>query len=327
MVVVKIGMTVPQAATLEATLAGFEQGEGLGVHGLWFSQPVGGFDALTVLALAASRTDAVRLGTAVVPTFPSHPLVTARAVQTAAAVAPGRIVLGVGAGHRTWVEHEYGQRFDRPVRKVTAWIRTVRRLLDGEALSARDNAFGITVAGTGTKTVVPIVVGATGSTMLAAGGRVADGVLTWMCDETYLAEVVVPQVAHGATKAERDAPPVIAGVLMCVSDDRERARAELRSRLAPLGGYDSYQAVLAHGTSPAREPVDVAAIGTEGEIADALGRLAAVGVSELVAVVLPDPRDPAGSIGRAWHFLGKLASEPPSQEAVDARRETIERDR
>ncbi|HEX3629956.1 MAG TPA: LLM class flavin-dependent oxidoreductase [Candidatus Dormibacteraeota bacterium] len=86
-------MTVPQQDTLEATLAGFEQGEGLGVHSLWFSQLVGGFDALMVLALAAGRTETARLGTAVVPTFPSHPLMTARAVQTAAAAAPGRIVL------------------------------------------------------------------------------------------------------------------------------------------------------------------------------------------------------------------------------------------
>jgi hypothetical protein len=77
LVAMKIGMTVPQQDTLEATLAGFDQGEGLGVHSLWFSQPVGGFDALMVLALAAGRTETARLGTAVVPTFPSHPLVTA----------------------------------------------------------------------------------------------------------------------------------------------------------------------------------------------------------------------------------------------------------
>jgi 5,10-methylenetetrahydromethanopterin reductase len=110
-----IGMTISQQATLEAALAGFEQAEALGVCSLWFSQPPGGLDALMTLALAAGRTRSVRLGTAVIPTFPSHPLVTARAVQTAAAAAPGRTVLGVGAGHRTWVEHEYGQRFGRPV--------------------------------------------------------------------------------------------------------------------------------------------------------------------------------------------------------------------
>ena len=126
-------MTVPPQATLEATLAGFELAEGLGVDSAWFSQPPGGLDALMVLALAAGKTRSVRLGTAVIPTYPSHPLVTARAARTADAAAPGRVVLGVSSGHRAWIEQEYGLRFERPVRQVTEWVRTVRRLLGGEA--------------------------------------------------------------------------------------------------------------------------------------------------------------------------------------------------
>ena len=122
LVAMKIGMTVPQQDTLEATLAEFDQGGGLGVHSLWFSQPVGGFDALMVLALAAGRTETARLGTAVDPTFPSHPLMTAVPSRPLRRAAPGRIVLGVGAGHRTWVEHKYGQRFDRPVALEQAGI-------------------------------------------------------------------------------------------------------------------------------------------------------------------------------------------------------------
>lgn len=308
----KIGLTVPQRGTLDATLAEFEQGENLGVSSLWFSQPPGGFDATTVLALAAGRTASARLGTAVIPTFPSHPLLTARAAQTAAAAARGRLVLGVGAGHRTWVEHEYGQRFARPVRQATEWIRTVRRLLHGEALAASDNEFGLTVPAAETTTRIPIVLAATGPQMLAAGGRVADGVLTWMCHESYLAEVAVPQIRRGAAEAGREAPPLVAGVLVCVCDDPERARRELRPRLAPLGGYDSYRAVLSHGTPTPREPVDVAAAGTEEEVARTLRQLTAAGVSEVVAVVLPDPADSAASAQRTRQLLGKLASESPS---------------
>src|SRR6185437_1966627 len=106
------------------------------------------------------------------------------------------------------------------------------------------------------------------------------------------------------------------GVLSCVSDNPERARTELQPRLAPLGGYESYQTVLSRGTLPARAPFDVSAIGTEGDIADILGRLTTVGASELVAVVLPDPSDTAGSIERARRLLGKLASESQSPVAV-----------
>lgn len=301
-------MTVPPQATLEAVLAGFELAEGLGVDSAWFSQPPSGLDALTVLALAAGRTRCVRLGTAVIPTFPSHPLVTARAARTADAVAPGRVVLGVSSGHRAWIEQEYGLRFERPVHQITEWVRTVRRLLKGEALAASDNAFGITAA-SGTAAEVPVVVAATGPQMLAAAAGAAEGILTWMCDETYLGEVVLPAAARGAARAGRPAPPVTAGVLLCVCDDAERARAGLRPRLGSLGTYDSYKAVLAYRAPAPREPADVAIVGTEADVRAGLSRLAAQGVSEAVAVVLPDPADPAGSAQRARRLLAALASE------------------
>jgi alkanesulfonate monooxygenase SsuD/methylene tetrahydromethanopterin reductase-like flavin-dependent oxidoreductase (luciferase family) len=105
----RIGVTVPMQAALEATVAGFELAEGLGVDSVWFSQPPGGFDALTVLALAAGRTRSVRLGTAVIPAYPYHPLVTARAARTVAAAAPGRVVPGVSSGHRDGGPHRPGR--------------------------------------------------------------------------------------------------------------------------------------------------------------------------------------------------------------------------
>lgn len=313
---VKIGVTVAQQATLEATLAGFEQAEEFGVHSAWFSQPLQGFDALTVLALAAGRTRSTRLGTAVVPAYPSHPLVTARAVQTVAAAAPGRVILGASSGHRAWIENNYGLRFDRPVGHIAEWIRTVRRLLRGETLTASDNAFGISASAADDTTEVPIVLAATGPQMLEAAGRVADGVLTWMCDETYLGEVVFPAVALGAAKAGREAPEVIAGALVCLSDDARRARAALRPRLAPLADYHSYRTVLARGVEVPREPADLAVIGAEASVRAAFSRLNDVGVGQLVAVVLPDPHEPAQSTQRANRLLAELASardpQPPT---------------
>jgi alkanesulfonate monooxygenase SsuD/methylene tetrahydromethanopterin reductase-like flavin-dependent oxidoreductase (luciferase family) len=250
----------------------------------------------------------VRLGTAAISTFPSHPLVTARAARTADAAAPGRVVLGVSSGHRAWIEQEYGLRFERPVGQVTEWVRTVRRLLRGEALTAPDNAFDISAASSGAAAEVPVVVAATGPQMLEAAAGIADGVLTWMSDETYLGEVVLPAVTRGAARAGRPAPPVAAGALLCVCDDAERARAGLRPRLGALGSYDSYRAVLAYRAPAPREPADVAIVGTEADGRLAFGRLAAEGVSEVVAVVLPDPADPPGSVQRARRLLAALAS-------------------
>jgi F420-dependent oxidoreductase-like protein len=316
----EIGMTIPQASTLEATLDVFASAQALGLHSLWFSQPPGGFDALMVLGLAAARTDGVRLGSAAIPTFPTHPLVAARSARTAAAAAPGRIVLGVGAGHRTWVEHEYGMTFSRPMTQVSEWVSTVRRLLHGEALAGSDNMFEISAAATEVESDVPIVVAGTGAGMLMAAGRMADGALTWMCDDAYLAEVVMPAVARGADEEGRVvAPPVIAGVLICVCDDGDRARATLAAPLATLGGFDSYRVALDHGEQLARQPIDVALIGNEHEVTKAFERLEAVGVSEAVGVVLADPDFPSDSLHRGWQLLAALASRGRSEERMPER--------
>lgn len=319
----KIGVTIAQQATLEATLAGFERAEELGIPGAWFSQPPGGFDALTVLALAAARTRSIRLGTAVVPAYPSHPLVTARVAATVAAAAPGRVILGVSSGHRAWIENDYGLRFDRPVRHMAEWIRTVRRLLRGETITASDNAFGISAPGTDDMTEVPIVLAATGPRLLDVAGRIADGVMTWMCDERYLGEVVLPVVAHGAARVGREAPQVIAGALVCLSDDAQRARAALRPQLASLADYHSYRAVLARGVPVPREPADLAIIGAEADARAALGRLNDTGVGQLVAVILPDPGEPARSAQRAYRLLAELASAHDPQPPAGPSREGV----
>jgi hypothetical protein len=53
----------------------------------------------------------------------------------------------------------------------------------------------------------------------------------------------------------------------------------------------------------------MAIAGTEADVRQAFGRLSAQGVSEVAAVVLPDPADPPGSIQRARRLLAALASE------------------
>lgn len=287
----KIGLTIPQAPTLEATLQSFEDAERAGFHSAWFSQPPTGSDALTVLALAAPRTERILLGSAVVPTFPRHPLVTARTAATLAAAAPGRAILGVGSGHRVWVEDVYGIPFERPVQQAIEWIGAVRGAVDADRAGPP----------------VPVVLAATGPRMLEAGGEVADGVLTWMGDEVFLEEVVMPAVSRGAGRAGREAPPVLAGVLVCLTGDPVAARAALGGRLSPLGAYESYRGPLGHRRSTPREPIDVAIVGDAEEVRRGLDRIGATGVEEVIAVALPDPANPEGSLAQVHDLLGRMS--------------------
>jgi len=178
----RIGIAVQQHADLHSILGAFEWADTQGLSSAWFPQTPTGFDAPTLLALASTRTRAVRLGTSVIPTYPRNPLVTAAVARTRSAAAPRRVILGVSAGHRSWIEEQYGLPFDTPISHVRDWVRLVRRLVDGEAVQSSDNPFGISATKAAPDGDLPIVLAATGRQMLAVAGEVADGVLTWMCD-------------------------------------------------------------------------------------------------------------------------------------------------
>ncbi|HIM49090.1 MAG TPA: LLM class flavin-dependent oxidoreductase, partial [Dehalococcoidia bacterium] len=63
------------AMTLEDTVRQVIQAENDGFDSVWFPQMSGfGFDALTIISMAGVQTERIELGTAVIPTFPTHPL-------------------------------------------------------------------------------------------------------------------------------------------------------------------------------------------------------------------------------------------------------------
>src|SRR6478736_5403532 len=77
--------------------------EAAGVRQIWMAQPPVLPDVLTMFAAAATRTSTVRLGTSVTPTYPRHPLVLAQEVLALYVLAPGRLRLGIGPSHRSYV--------------------------------------------------------------------------------------------------------------------------------------------------------------------------------------------------------------------------------
>ena len=86
-----------------------------GFDSYWLPQHFGA-DMLTVIAMAG-QTHRIELGTAVVPTYPRHPVALAQQALTAQVAVGGRLTLGIGVSHRstiedwleTWPESQYYQ--------------------------------------------------------------------------------------------------------------------------------------------------------------------------------------------------------------------------
>lgn len=98
----RIGMmTVPAGGdSLDGMVRGAQAAEKAGFALAWLAN-IFSFDALTVLALAGRETGRIELGTAVVPTYPRHPVAIAQQAMTVQAATGGRLALGIGLSQRS----------------------------------------------------------------------------------------------------------------------------------------------------------------------------------------------------------------------------------
>lgn len=153
--------------------------EELGFSSAWvYDSPLLYHDPYTTLARAAERTSRIALGVGVVVPGLRAPAVTAAALRSVSALAPGRVRLALGAG--------FTGRFTfglPPVslRRLEQEVRDVRALLAGdEAVHAEGGkpVRLIPVPGAEGDLGVPIYVACRGAKAQALAGRIADGAMT-----------------------------------------------------------------------------------------------------------------------------------------------------
>jgi len=141
-------------------------------------------DVYAVMALAAEHTSTLKLGTLVA--IPSNRIapVTASAAATLNALAPGRIILGVGTGFTG--RNTMGMP-PLPVAKMLEYVRQVRGLLAGEDVLLRDGKYERWIRLlSGRRDIgcinlddpIPIHIAANAPKALAAVGEAGDGWIT-----------------------------------------------------------------------------------------------------------------------------------------------------
>src|SRR5947209_16439282 len=129
----RIGLT-GGAATPEKIVEQAQHAEADGFHSLWYASVVQG-DPLVAMALAGRATSNIELGTAVLQTYPCHPLLQAqRAASVVAAMGRPGFTLGVGPSHEPSITGIYGMSYDHPGRSTEEYVRILTTLLRGEGV-------------------------------------------------------------------------------------------------------------------------------------------------------------------------------------------------
>ena len=296
-----------------------------GVLRAWVPQ-VFGVEALTAIAVAGREIPGIELGTAVVPTYPRHPLVLAgQALTTSAALARGtggvpptkaagaakndgnRLHLGIGLSHQLVIEGMLGMAYEKPAVHMREYLSALRPALNrqpvdvkGETLEAHTLMGPLTVDDAG---LVPILVAALGPALLRVTGELADGTLTWMAAPSVIGERIAPQITAAAEAAGRPRPRVGVGLPVAVTDDIDAALERAAASYAVYGTLPSYKRLLDEAGLDG--PAGVVIAGDEDEVARRIRALADVGATELLA-------SPIGSRAvrrETLRVLGALARE------------------
>jgi F420-dependent oxidoreductase-like protein len=289
----RVGLAVARldAATM---IKAFIAAEEAGVRQVWSTQSPLQADTLTAFAAAAVQTRTIRLGTAIVPTYPRHPLTMAGQALALNDIAPGRLRLGLGSSHRPIIEDTYGIEMVRPLEHLREYVEIVRAALWEGKVDYRGKFF--TVKATLPRQAhVPILTSVLRENAFKLAGEIADGALSWLCPAPYLLKTGLPALQASARAHQRQAPPLVAHVLVASSEDRAAVIKATRAQIASYGKLPFYAAMFADAGYPVGEDGSMSdelieslvVFGGSATISERLKELLNSGLDELLAWPVP----------------------------------------
>lgn len=286
--------------------------EAAGVRSAWVSGGGLGADSLTMIALAASRTTQILLGTSIAITHLRHPLAMAQQAIAISQVAPGRFRLGIGTSHRPTVENVYGLAFERPIEQLREYAIVLRRLFrtGGVDLDGRRYRVHARIAG---PLNVPLYLAALRARLYQLAGEVGDGAISWATPPSFLSRVARPALLAGAAAGGNTVDPRLVGhAFGLVTDDEGEVLRVGRERMAKYTHMAFYREMFAAAGYPEmRDGVvseavmhDVVLVGDERRVAEGIQRFFGSGADELILTLIPAGRDRERSIDRTLALLG-----------------------
>ena len=280
----RIGVFFPSTehVTIDGMVERFAGVADRGFTSAWLPQS-SSYDAVTLLGVIGREVPGIELGTAVVPTYPRHPMMLAAQALTTNAATTGRLRLGIGLSHKMAVEGSWGLSYEQPARHMEEYLSVLLPLMrNGEV-----NFEGEVITGRGRIAVphplpCPVYLAALQPRMLRLAGRVADGTITWCTGPITLEAQIVPIVTEAATLAGKPPPRVVVALPCCVTDDESSGRAKAGEQLRGYESIPVYRAVL--DREGARGPADISVVGDEAAVTEQLDRLEAIGATDFMAI-------------------------------------------
>ena len=280
----RIALYLQNAQTIRNGMRIVRYAEEQGYEAVWQAESRLAREATIPMAAFAAVTERIKVGAGVVNNWTRNPALLASTFSTLDDLAPGRVILGLGA----WWEplaSKVGVDRRKPLTAMRETVQAVRALLNNETVTF-DGEF-VHLDGVELDYVyherrpkdVPIYIGATGMKMMELGGEVGDGVLLNYLVSPEYNDRAVEHIAIGAARAGRtledvDRPQLI---VCSMADDR---RVALDAARMLVTQYLGQQPHIREASGVPRELLD--------EIAQVLTWPATLGEVKVASKLIPD---------------------------------------
>jgi len=307
----RVGLAVARLDTA-TMIKTFVAAEAAGVRQVWSTQSPLQADTLTAFAAAAVQTRELRLGTAIIPTYPRHPLTMASQALALNDLAPGRLRLGIGSSHRPVIEGIYGMEMTKPLEHLREYIEIVRAALWKGQVDHQGNFFQVKATLPGLAQI-PILTSVLRQNAFKLAGEIADGALSWLCPVPYLLKTGLPALRAAAQEYGRSVPPLVAHVLMSTSDDRPAVIKATRAHTQSYGKLPFYASMFAdagypvdaEGTMSDELIGSLVISGNSTAVTEQLKELLASGLDELLVMLVP-VQQAESEMHQLMHLIGHI---------------------
>lgn len=219
-------------------------------------------DPFLPLALTASATTKLHIGTNITVGFARSPFATAQVAWDLQKGSNGRFHLGIGTQVRAHVERRMSMPFDRPAARITDYIRCIRAIWDTFQNDAKPDYSGefyrfhlinpFFNPGPIEHPDIPIYLAGVNPRMCRAGGEVADGFHVHpMHSVSYLNEILRPAIDEGAKTRDKsvDDLALYAPVFAVTGEtqaERDASEQEIRRQISFYASTPNYRILLEH---------------------------------------------------------------------------------
>ena len=236
--------------------------EALGFDCLWSAETQ--HDPFLPLAVAATATSRIKLGTSIAVAFPRSPMVLAHISWDLAKASGGRFILGLGSQVKGHNERRFSVKWEAPAPRMREVVQALRAIWDcwqnGTKLNFKGQFYRFDLMtpffnpGAIEHPHVPVYVAAVNQVMCRVAGEVCDGLHVHPFNSPkYLRELVQPAVNEGLAKSGRgrgDFTYATSSFVVVGDTEAEQAQARqaVKQQIAFYASTRTYSAVLAaHG--------------------------------------------------------------------------------